>query len=503
MEVIKKYKSQLFFHLVLNFLVGLFITFSTYIHLPLVGIKDYVFYFIHFLLLQFSVFGFLYFLSLHKLIFRIFFPIFFSIFSLLSYWVYTQDITISHSIFQVFFETKLDIVFGIITYHFIIFLFLVLFAIVFILKYYKKVTINQLYSPLTLFAILGIASFFWVENYRFGTFKRRLPYNAVFAIRDYWKIPDLRFKNTFPLQVGNDSLNIIFVLGESVRADHLQLNGYYRKTNPYLMQIKNLVSFPNAYTPHTYTGASVPQILTDATIFDDLKLPKYSLIDVLNKGNITTHWIGNQTPEKSYEVFMQQSTNQYLLDPLHSELNFQKKMDGDLLDQVKKLNYKDSKQFILIHLMGSHWYYENRYPQNFQEFKPVARSKYIPSNSNDEIINSYDNTLLYLDYFLNNLIQFVERQNANTMIIYLSDHGELLGENGHWLHAQEGKAVANPAFIIWYSDTFKTNYPEMVQAIHHNKNVVQKLDFFFPSILHLYNVNGIEYNKEKSIFINQ
>ncbi len=269
------------------------------------------------------------------------------------------------------------------------------------------------------------------------------------------------------------------------------------------MQIKNLVSFPNAYTPHTYTGASVPQILTDATIFDDLKLPKYSLIDVLNKGNITTHWIGNQTPEKSYEVFMQQSTNQYLLDPLHSELNFQKKMDGDLLDQVKKLNYKDSKQFILIHLMGSHWYYENRYPQNFQEFKPVARSKYIPSNSNDEIINSYDNTLLYLDYFLNNLIQFVERQNANTMIIYLSDHGELLGENGHWLHAQEGKAVANPAFIIWYSDTFKTNYPEMVQAIHHNKNVVQKLDFFFPSILHLYNVNGIEYNKEKSIFINQ
>jgi lipid A ethanolaminephosphotransferase len=115
MEVIKKYKSQLFFHLVLNFLVGLFITFSTYIHLPLVGIKDYVFYFIHFLLLQFSVFGFLYFLSLHKLIFRIFFPIFFSIFSLLSYWVYTQDITISHSIFQVFFETKLDIVFGIIT----------------------------------------------------------------------------------------------------------------------------------------------------------------------------------------------------------------------------------------------------------------------------------------------------------------------------------------------------------------------------------------------------
>ena len=118
MEVLKKYKNQLVFHLFLNFAFALFITFASYYHLPLYTLSDVNFYFFHFLALQFSIFGFLYFLSINKYLFRFLFPIVFLFFLCVAYWVYFQDIAISHSIIQVSLETKADIILDLISIHF-------------------------------------------------------------------------------------------------------------------------------------------------------------------------------------------------------------------------------------------------------------------------------------------------------------------------------------------------------------------------------------------------
>lgn len=501
MEVIKKYKTQIYFHLFLNLAVGLFITFSSYCHLPLATVTDYGFYFLHFLTLQFSVFGILYMLSLNKYVFQIFFPILFVLFSGIAFWIYTQDIAISQGIIQVALETKADIAIDLISLPFVLYLLFSIAMVYFVMKYYTKIKGNQLFSPLTLLAIIAILVYHGAENYRYGTFTRRLPYNAIIALEEYYgKSPMMLKSIDKQLKTHVDGLNVIFILGESVRADHLHLNGYKRETTPLLSQRNDVISFPNTYTPLTYTAISVPQLLTNAGLADDYSKPKYSLIDVLNHSKIQTNWIGNQTPEKSYEVFIQQSQHHKIIDPLHSELSLQKDYDGKLLQPFKAVFKPNQNQFITLHMMGSHWWYETRYPESFRNFKPVIRSKNVTSNSPEEMVNSYDNTILYLDYFVNETIGFVERQKSNAIIIYLADHGEILGEDELWLHAQKSKASENPAMLIWCSQKFREKNPQTVILLQSNRLKKTKLDFFFSTILDLYKIQGIPYDRNKVIF---
>lgn len=501
MEVIRKYKHHILFHLLLNIIVSVFITFSCYYHIPIYKISDFSFYAIHFLVLQFSVFGILYFLSLNKYIFKILFPILFLIFSGIAYWIYTMDIAVSHSTIQITLETKPDIIAGLISIPLIIHTFLSVLALIIIFKFYNKLTLNSLKSPLTILAIIGISGYFIVENYRYGTFNRKIPYNVGISFRDYLSQNNLVLKNIDNKISSNvEDLSVVFILGESVRADHLQTNGYHRKTTPLLAKQNNLISFPNAYTPLTYTAISVPQILSNATLTDDYSISKYSLIQVLNKANIQTNWIGNQTPEKSYETFIKQSSFNTILDPLHSELSFQKSYDENLLPIFKNVFKPNQNQFTVLHMMGSHWWYETRYPEKFRNFKPVIKSKHVNSNSKEEMINSYDNTILYLDYFINETIKYIEAKNSNSLIIYLSDHGEILGENNLWLHAQPEKASENPAMLIWYSEKFKQQNEAIISRLQSHKNRTIPLDFFFHSILELYKIDGIPYDKQKVIF---
>ena len=501
MEVIKKYRSQITFHILLNAVFAVFVTIGSYYHIPVYSAKDCGFYFAHFIALQFSVFGFLYIISLNKYVFRIFFPIIFLIFSGIGFWAYTQDIGISQGIIHVALETKADIVIDLISIPFIIYMLISVIALFFIMKSYNRLKANQLKSPMTLLAILAIFFHSFAEDYRYGTFNRRLPYNVVFSAREYLYQNELILKQVSnKAKATTDSLSVIFILGESVRADHLQLNGYDRKTMPLLSKRKNIISFPNTYTPLTYTAISVRQILTNASLTDDYSQAKYSLIDVLNHAGVQTNWIGNQTPEKSYEGFINQSGFKKIIDPLHSELSFQKDFDEKMLPVFAE-NYKPfQNQLTTIHMMGSHWWYETRYPDAFRKFRPVIRSKHVTSNSSEEMVNSYDNTILYLDYFLNKVIALAEKQNSKTLIIYLSDHGEILGEDDLWLHAQKSKASENPAMLVWYSDRFEKENPAMVSNLKSNQYKKTGLDFFFNSILELYKIEGVPYDKTKVIF---
>lgn len=501
MEVIKKYKTQVYFHLFLNFVIGIFVTFSSYCHLPLDSTTDYGFYFLHFLGLQFSVFGIVYILSINKYVFRIVFPTLFIVFSGIAYWVYMQDIAISQGIVQVTLETKADVAFDLISLPFILYLLSSMAMVYFVLKFYSKIKTNQLQSPLMVIATLAILFYFYAENYRYGTFSRRLPYNVVVALEEYYAKNWLVLKPIDkPVKADIDSLNVIFILGESARADHLQLNGYHRKTTPLLSNRNDIISFPNTYTPLTYTAISVPQLLTNAALTDDYSQPKYSLIEVLNHSKINTYWIGNQTPEKSYEPFIKQSQYNKIIDPLHSELSLQKDYDEQLLKPFKAILKPNQNQFITLHMMGSHWWYETRYPEPFRKFKPVIKSKFVPSNSPEEMVNSYDNTILYLDFFINETIRYVESKNSNAIIIYISDHGEILGENNLWLHAQKSKASENPAMLIWCSEKFKQKNPQIVAQLQSNRLKKTNLDFFFNTILDLYQIKGIAYDQNKVIF---
>lgn len=262
------------------------------------------------------------------------------------------------------------------------------------------------------------------------------------------------------------------------------------------------MSFSKIHTPLTYTAISVPQILTNNSVSEKSNENNYSIYSILNKLNYETTWIGNQSPEKSYRHFINENKNINIIDKFRSVLSFNKEKDSSMIPLFKDSFKKSNKQFFTLHMIGSHWYYKNRISEKFQVFQPEIRSKYIPSNTLEEMINSYDNTIVYLDYFLSEIISTIEDSSTNTLLIYLSDHGEILGENGKWLHAQNDIASQNPAMIIWYSNEFLNQFPNLISSLNKNSNKEFTTDFFYHSILDLLEVQNQEIELDQSVFRN-
>lgn len=500
---VKKRIKPIWFLLYINICVGVFISLSSYVNVPLQTLKDYSIYFIHFCLLQLTLFGFTSILLLSKWLFRVVFSICFLLFSSIAFWIFTMDVTVSLDLIQLSLESKPDIVYDLITKPFVIFeLFVVLVLLTILFLHTKIVWILEIKRTNIIISFFCVLLFFFCESKKYGVFKRRMPYVFIVEGLKYLNKKEVVFEKIESEIKAKNKLNIVFVLGESVRAKNMQLNGYSRETNPLLFKRKNIYTLQNVYTDNTYTAKSVPQILTSKSIYDTIEKPVYPLYSVLNKVGYNTLWIGNQTPEVSYRDLISQNKDINLVDVEHSVLSYNKQKDGVLLDIFKDKYSSKNSDFYTIHMIGSHWWYEGRYPKKFKKFIPVVNTKYLPSNSHDQMINSYDNTIVYLDYFLNEIISFLEKKNEEIVLIYLSDHGEVLGEDGKWLHGQNHSASKNPASLIWFSDIYKKNHIEVVNSVKKKSSHKITTDFFYNSILGLIDVQSFKYDRNENIFRN-
>ncbi len=462
-------KGLISFHIALNVVVVLFITGASYYHTPLEGGKDTFVYLGHLFLLQTTVAGFMYLLTLYKWVFRIAFSALFLFFCSFSFFAYTQDISVTPGLIQAVFETAPDIAIDLITLPFLGFLFVAILVLLFFIKWHNRLSSRKGVALFTLISIGCIALFFITEMKRLNTLKSRLPYNVFNGIEDYYGAPKFRLNTMLPkVTKQTDSLTIIFILGETVRADHLGINGYDRNTTP-LLEEQQVISFSKVYTSNTYTASSLPQIVTDKTL--DVDKESYtSIYSLANAAGYETTWIGNQTLESSFASIVETNKNVLLVDKYKSEYSFNKELDEVMLPVLDSVLKTSHSQLITLHMMGSHWYYENRYREDFRKYTPVITSKYIPSVTKQEMINSYDNTILYLDYFLNEVIESAKKNETPTAVFYVSDHGESLGENGQFLHAGEAKEQTNPAMLLWFSDSFKDRFEEQTKNISEARN---------------------------------
>jgi glucan phosphoethanolaminetransferase (alkaline phosphatase superfamily) len=471
MEKLRSLKPNIFFHLFVNVVVVIFITGASYYHTPLEGFKDKAIYLLHLFILQTTVAGIIYFLSLIKWVFRIVFPTLFLLYCCFSFWSYSQDVSVTSGLIQAVFESTSDIVIDVITLPYILFFLAALIAVYLVLKFYSRIEPRKGIFGFSIIALSCIGLYFVTENKRNGTLKNRLPYNAIYGLKGYYKTPDLKLNTEIkPIVKEKDSITLVFVLGETVRADHLSLNGYKRETTPLLEKEPNIISFTKLYTEHTYTGKSVPQILTNQNLGDPDQ-PLTSVFTVANKAEIETTWIGNQTLEESFAPITKTNNSILLVDKFKSDLSFNKELDEVMLQPLDSVIKTHNSQLITLHMIGSHWWYENRYSDRFRKFTPVIDSKYVPSQSSEQMINSYDNTILYLDYFLSEVIQKLKKKETPTVLVYVSDHGELLGEDGRWLHAQGGDALKNPAYLFWFSDSYIKKYGNEVEALSEIKEL--------------------------------
>ena len=481
-------KPNIRFHLLLNVLVVIFITGASYYHTPLNGLKDHLVYLIHLCVLQITLAGALYFLSLHRLLFKVVFSLLFLSLSAFAFWGYSQDLSVTKELLHAIVETKPDIAVDTITWPFFGYLLMASLCLVYVLRQYKKIDPRAYWKLFAPAALLCVSLFYILEQKRPGSLKNRLPYNVYYGVKDYLQQPDLELNfNVHAVRSRTDSIHVVFVLGETVRADHLSLNGYPRQTMPKLEARDRVVSFSKLWTEHTYTGASVPQILTDQNLYDSIG-PYTSIYTLAKKAGIGSTWIGNQTLEDSFEPIVQTNDRTILIDAFKSEFSFAKAMDAELLVPLDSILDLPGPQLTTLHTIGSHWWYENRYLEEHRRFTPVIDSKYVPSLDGQAIINSYDNTIVYLDGFLDQLIGRLERLEKPTVMVYVSDHGESLGEGGRWLHAQEGEEAKNPAFIVWYSESFEQNYPEQVSAWPLLKDSPMTTDVIYPFLADLLSI---------------
>ena len=178
---------------------------------------------------------------------------------------------------------------------------------------------------------------------------------------------------------------------------------------------------------------------------------------------------------------------------------FDKWLDGDVLPSLDRELARNVKHnFILIHTIGSHWWYRSHYPDSMELFKPVTESRVISSNTAEQMRNTYDNTIVYSDYFWNQVISRLRYRKA--IMIYLSDHSESLGENGHFTHGVVQDATREPACFVWYSDIFGNCYPEKIKALKDNRNDSLSTSFVFHSILDVAGIESVYNIKDESIF---
>lgn len=299
---------------------------------------------------------------------------------------------------------------------------------------------------------------------------------------------------------------IVFVLGETVRADHLSLNGYHKKTTP-LLERENIISFSNMTACGTSTATSVPCMFSifgrDAFTHDKGEHTE-NLVDVLaHTGSVDVIWRDNNSDSKgvatriTYENFKTPEKNRHC-DVECRDIGM---LDG-LQDYINRSQKKDI--FIVLHQMGSHGpAYYKRYPPAFEKFKPACHTGEIEECTTEEISNAYDNTILYTDYFLSEVIRLLKNNSREfeTAMFYVSDHGESLGEGGVFLHGlpyafapREQKEVAS---VLWIGDSMLHEVNIATLRARHDRHYSH--DHVFHTLLGLLEVETKVYRESMDI----
>lgn len=280
---------------------------------------------------------------------------------------------------------------------------------------------------------------------------------------------------------------VILVIGETARSDHFSLNGYQRNTNPRLSMEKRLISYSDISSCGTSTATSVPCMFAYAGRQDfDLDSSGYTenILDILKRAGVEVLWRDNNSDSKG--VATRVNYQDFKSPGVNTDCDVECR-DLGMLDGLQE--YIDAQQgeiLIVLHQMGSHGpAYFNRYPKAFEKFTPACQSIELSKCSNDEIINAYDNSILYTDYFLSKVIELLKHNTPRfeTAMFYVSDHGESLGESGVYLHGMPylfapDEQIKVP-IMVWVGDSSDIDYEKSLVQ----KTVPNSHDALFGALL--------------------
>lgn len=286
----------------------------------------------------------------------------------------------------------------------------------------------------------------------------------------------------------------VMVVGETARTHNFSLYGYPRNTNPLLSKTPGIKAFPNVTTQSNTTHKSVPMLLSAASAEDFERLfHEKGILAAFKEAGFHTVFISNQLPNHSFIDFLgEQADEHYFLKKEdasqgnHYDEDLLQKLDEilPLADASSSAHYRYRKLFVVLHSYGSHFNYQERYPRSFAYFKPDSRSEAKSENRRD-LLNAYDNTIRYTDYILHGIIERLQKwegvqtktdgvyDQPTSAMLYTSDHGENIfdDERSLFLHAapKASDYELHVPFIIWTSDGFSKQYPDILKALGENR----------------------------------
>lgn len=269
----------------------------------------------------------------------------------------------------------------------------------------------------------------------------------------------------------------VLIIGESGRYENWTVNGYHRPTSPRMMEMQNLVSYSDAISSHNETVRSVALTVTNAGARNALQHSAYpGILKLFREAGFRTYWISNQNDWGALPVRIHMTE----ADSIHCTISSKgvtDEFDGTLLPIIRNSLNGSEDKFLIIHLTANHWSYEKRYPNEFAVFGNInEKSKlgYFDKRRKQELIDIYDNSVLYQDYIISEIVRMLDNTNAVYTMTYIPDHGENLFDDcrnltGHGTNFTSA-SFRIPMFIC-YSDSFARYYPEKQAAITGHKQL--------------------------------
>jgi lipid A ethanolaminephosphotransferase len=303
---------------------------------------------------------------------------------------------------------------------------------------------------------------------------------------------------------------VVFVLGETARAQNQALNGYSRPTNDRMIA-EHVINFPYTESCGTATAMSVPCLFSGFTR-EEFSLSKAAsretLIDVISRAGMKILWRENDGGCKGVcdrGAIVEDVTNS---DDPRFCTEKGNCFDAILLDGLEERLKAETKSiFVVLHIKGSHGpAYFKRYPKEFERFTPACKSNELSSCSSESLKNAYDNTIVYTDHILGEVVSMLKRLSPQfaTSMLYASDHGESLGERGLYLHglpyAVAPEEQTRVPMFAWFSPQFLELERWSEGCVRRQSEPGKKHDHIYSTLLGLLDISTDQYKPELDIF---
>lgn len=358
-------------------------------------------------------------------------------------------------------------------------------------QFLKTISLTLLFVLLLVFA--NASNWLWIDKNSKTLGGLAMPWSysvnlSLFYTHQYQKnkkeilLPNATIKD-------NQKSVVVLVIGESARKENFSLYGYAKNTNPLLSKISNVYHF-DATSCATYTTAGVKGILEYKDTSDLYEiLPNY-----LYRNNVDVIWRTTNWGEPPVHIKKYQDREVLQANCKGNECNYDEILLSGLKEQIAASS--KNKILVVLHTSTSHGpTYSQKYPHQFETFTPVCNSVELGKCSHTELINAYDNTVVYTDYLLSKVItELKELKEFHSTMLFVSDHGESLGEKNLYMHGLPlsiaPKEQYEIPFIVWVSDGSKQLKSNKVVTQHH----------VFHSVLNFLNIQSPIYDEQMNIF---